>query len=93
MEEPFEQAWSKYPRKLGKHHAQRHFKSQVKNQKDFVDLLKAIENYMSYLQAHCTEMRYVMHGKTFFNHNWQDWVDYQESEVSYVPESIREFVN
>lgn len=71
----FELLWQIYPNKLGKKKAEVHFKASVKNQKDYDDILKAVNNYL--LICKTMEPRFIKHGSTFFN-NWKDYVDYKE---------------
>ena len=73
----FELLWSKYPQKLGKTDALRHFKVTVKTQEDYDSLIKALNNYLD----HCKniEPKYIKHGSSWFN-QWKDWIDYKEPQ-------------
>lgn len=71
----FDEAWKEYPRRIGKADAQRHYKAQVKTRANHAALLSAIQNYRKQIELLCTEEQYVMHGATFFNGRWRDYVD------------------
>lgn len=75
----FEAVWSKYPKKLGKTAAERHFLKTVVNDQDLADINKALDNFLNSKQGKGNP-QYIPHGSTWFN-NWRDWVDYQEIET------------
>lgn len=70
----FEIIWKRYPRRLGRKAAERHFKASVKTLADFLDIQNALDHYLE-----CREVRdgFIQYGKTWFN-NWRDWVDYED---------------
>jgi hypothetical protein len=69
----FEQVWDKYPNKDGRKIAERCFKSTVKTNQDFIDINKALENYLS---SPSVAKGFIKNGSTWFN-NWRDWVCFQ----------------
>lgn len=71
---PFEELWLKYPSKVGRREAERHFEVSVKTQEDFVAIQTALENY---LKSERVKKGFVQNGSTWFN-NWKDWVNYKE---------------
>lgn len=71
----FDEAWREYPRRIGKADAARHYRAQVKTRSEHEALLSAIRNYRQELQILGTEERFVMHGATFFNARWRDFID------------------
>lgn len=75
----FERLYKKYPRLLGKKIGMARCKAQIKNIDQFRLLEQAIDNYA--LEASYKEIQYVMHFSTFMN-NWEDWVDYRETQMS-----------
>jgi hypothetical protein len=79
----FEVVWARYPRKLGKDEAARHFKAQVTTTKDFLDIQHALDRFKSKLQKDATEERFIPHGSTWFNKRWRDWINY--TEESHAP--------
>ena len=77
----FIQAWCKYPLKVGKKEAERHYKASVKSIEDHNDCLKAIQNYKEFVHAEKAsrrngDSRPWQNGSTFFN-NWRDFVDFK----------------
>ena len=74
----FESFWNKYPVKVGKKMAEKHFDSSVKTQQDFDDLNRALANYM---KSKRVSNGFVQNGSTFMN-NWRDWVNYKEETCS-----------
>lgn len=75
----FDSVWAEYPEKKGKHAAWSHFKAQVKTPDDLASIRKALDNY----KADMAKVRQVhpdrpwLHGSTWFNHRWEDFIDYQ----------------
>ena len=72
----FEYVWSRYPKKLGKHEALKHFYKTVITEEDKRDLLLALENFLSSRQGK-GDPKYIPYGSSWFN-KWQDWVNYKE---------------
>ena len=70
----FEKIWSKYPKRVGKKMAEKHFNASVKNKEDLDRLEKALSNYLSSKRV---SNGFIQNGDTFMN-NWEDWVDYKE---------------
>lgn len=68
----FDVLWKRYPNKDGKKAAERHFKSSVKTEKDWIDIQKALVNY---LQSDPVRNGFVKNASTWFN-NWQDWINF-----------------
>ena len=71
----FDEIWSKYPKRQGKKAAFKHYKVSVKTEKDYIDIQKALENY---LKSETVKKGFVQNGSTWFN-NWRDWIDYVET--------------
>jgi predicted phage replisome organizer len=74
--DPFEALWQAYPKKLGRKQSEKHFHAELKKGKKPEDILKAIENYKSYIKDHNVGEQYIKHGSTFFN-NWEDYLNYE----------------
>lgn len=72
----FQSIWAKYPNKLGRKQAERHFNSSVLNEKDYSDIQIAISNY---LRSERVLKGFIQNGSTWFN-NWRDWIDYKEEK-------------
>jgi len=82
----FEELWFKYPNKLGKKNALRHFNASVKADKDIKDIKKALDNYLAHLQANTWKK--PQNASTWFN-NWHDWIKI-EDQVSELDKTIEE---
>lgn len=74
----FDSVWAEYPEKKGKHAAWLHFKAQVKTTKDLIDISAALENYKTDMERVREQHpeRPWLHGSTWFNHRWEDFIDY-----------------
>lgn len=79
----FEEVWSKYPKRLGKKQALKHFKSSVNTKEDIENCLKAVDNYCSFINHNRIEQRFIKYGSTFFC-NWTDWIDLDLNQLEGV---------
>lgn len=70
----FNELWMRYPRRVGKKAAEKHFKTSVKNEEDWTHIQVALDNY---LKSRRVKNGYIQNGSTWFN-NWQDWIEYKE---------------
>jgi uncharacterized protein YdaU (DUF1376 family) len=70
----FEELWKKYPRRIGKKEALRHFRASVKTPEDLSKIEQALANY---LQSTNVAKGFVQNGSTWFN-NWTDWAEYTD---------------
>ena len=78
FKEEFEELWKLYPKKRGKSAVSK--KAMKELQKAGFDTVKrAIESYKAEIKKNRTQDQYIMHGSTFFNGRWRDYI---ESEVS-----------
>ena len=73
----FEGLWKRYPNRLGKKSAKRHFKASVKTAENYYACKEALKNYIKYIKVKGLEPQFIQNGSTWFN-NWQDWTNYQE---------------
>jgi len=74
----FEEIWDKYPSRINKKAAKRHFEVSVKTKKDWENIQKALKNY---LESKRVKSGYIQNGSTWFG-NWQDWIDLEELPCS-----------
>lgn len=74
----FNAVWLKYPKRVGKKSAYRHFKASVKTEQDVNNLWIALKHY---LESKPVAQGFIQNGSTWFN-NWQDWIDHQEKICS-----------
>lgn len=83
----FEVVWAEYPEKKGKHDAWLKFKAQVKTPENLANIHKALENYKADMvkvrEKH--PERPWLHGGTWFNHRWEDFIGYQAPGVCVEP--------
>lgn len=70
----FNTMWQEYPVRKGKKAALRHFKATVKNQQDFDNIKKALQNYKN---SKSVKGGFIQYGSTWFN-QWQDWIECDE---------------
>jgi len=70
----FEQLWQRYPIKIGRKEAERHFKTSVKTEEDWKNINRALTNYVTSKRV---KEGYIQNGSTWFN-NWKDWINYRE---------------
>lgn len=70
----FEALWLLYPKKLGKVEANRFFNAQVKNDSDYANITKALENFLI-SDIVRGDPQFIPHGSTWFNNRWTDWID------------------
>ena len=66
----FENIWLKYPKKLGKKQAFKHYKASIKKFEDIEECEAALINYKN---SKTVARDFIQHGSTWFN-NWKDWV-------------------
>ena len=71
MKFDFESLWKRYPSPIGKKAAIRHFEASVKTPQDYVDINKALDNYVISARV---RKGFIQNGSTWFN-NWRDYVD------------------
>ena len=71
MKYDFETVWARYPARFGKKEAMRHFHASVKTGQDFIDVNKALDNYVI---SDKVKRGFIQNGSTWFN-NWRDYVD------------------
>lgn len=73
----FEDLWKRYPKKVGKKEALRHYNASVKTDTDKANIVIALNHY---LRSKRVQNGYIQNASTWFN-NWQDWIDFQEVDV------------
>jgi len=83
----FQSLWLKYPNRVGKAAAERHFKVSVKTGQDWKDINTALENY---LKSQRVKKGYIQNGSTWFN-NWRDWIKMPEEEKQSYEDLRKEF--
>ena len=76
----FDEIWNKYPNKIGKKGALRHFKSNIKSDDDYCLISSALNKYIN---SDRVKNGYIQNGDTWFN-NWRDWIDFIETNKKVV---------
>lgn len=86
----FDLLWRRYPKKIGKPEAVRHFNSTVKTIADWEGINRALDQYLTYLKNDGTDRKFIKHGSTWFN-QWRGWSEGgtngahdSESPVGYI---------
>jgi len=78
--ENFESFWGRYPRKKGKEPAKKAY-TRLEKQGKLDDLNKALDNYIKEIASKKTDSNYILHGSTFLNGRWLDYVDGYEAKA------------
>jgi len=73
QEELFEAIFSRYPNRIGKKKAWSHFRATVKADEDWVNINKALDNYINSREV---KDKFIKNAKTWFN-EWSDWLNHQ----------------
>ena len=71
--------WNKYPKRLGKKQAFKHYSASVKSKEDFENINTALNNYLKQIEKDSIQDKFIRHGSTWFN-NWQDYLNVTEAE-------------
>ena len=69
----FDRAWELFPNKKGKSAVSKKAMRELAEVGEAV-VIAAIENYKAEIQRKGTEEKYILHGSTFFNGRWRDYV-------------------
>ena len=69
----FEKSWKQYPKKQGKGQISKTKKKKLYNEVGLEQMLRCIERYKETIQG--KDFQYVMHGSTFFNSGYVDYLD------------------
>ncbi len=72
----FEAIWAKYPDRVGKKSAERHFNASVKTEQAWKDINTALSNY---LLSKRVLKGFVQNGSTWFN-DWEGWVKHKKED-------------
>lgn len=76
----FEDAYSRYPRKVGKSKGISKAKREVKTRDDLASFNQAISNYRAYVLREKTEPAFIKHFSTFVS-EWRDWASVDNGRV------------
>ena len=67
---PFDELWTKYPNKVGKKEAERHFHASVKIEQDWIDIQTSLKNY---LESERVKKGFIQNGSRWFG-DWRSWI-------------------
>lgn len=83
LDEEFDVLWSKYPRRVGKKDALRHYKAARKEAIRFEDIDRGLDKYIEYCRG--KPEQYIMQGSTWFcGHHWEDERHRQKSDFERI---------
>lgn len=83
LDEEFDALWSKYPRRIGKKDALRHYKAARKEAIRFEDIDRGLDKYIEYCRG--KPEQYIMQGSTWFcGHHWEDERHRQKSDFERI---------
>ena len=85
----FEKVWKSYPRKVGKSAVTQKTKKELYEAGEEV-VLGAVNSYIAEIQENGTAEKYIMHGSTFFNTRWRDYIKEPEPCVKVTAEEPAE---
>ena len=69
----FQSVWDEYPKKLGKNKITKAAMEQLEEAGEAA-VMDAVRHYVEKIKRDGTEEKYIMHGSTFFNGAWRDYV-------------------
>ena len=69
----FQSVWDEYPKKLGKNKVTKAAMEQLEEAGE-ATVMDAVRNYSEKIKRDGTDEKYIMHGSTFFNGAWRDYV-------------------
>ena len=69
----FQSVWDEYPKKLGKNKVTKAAMKQLE-EAGIDTVMEAVRRYVEKIKMDGTEEKYIMHGSTFFNGAWRDYV-------------------
>lgn len=80
----FQSVWDEYPKKLGKNKVTKAAMKQLE-EAGIDTVMGAVRRYVEKIKRDGTEEKYIMHGSTFFNGAWKDYLE--SSELSETPQN------
>ena len=69
----FQSVWDEYPKKLGKNKVTKAAMEQLEEAGEDA-VMSAVRRYVEKIKRDGTDEKYIMHGSTFFNGAWRDYV-------------------
>ena len=75
----FQSVWDEYPKKLGKSKITKAAMKRLEEAGEAA-VMDAVRHYVEKIKRDGTEEKYIMHGNTFFNGAWVDYVENEKPE-------------
>lgn len=75
----FQSVWDEYPKKLGKNKVTKASMEQLEEAGE-ATVMDAVRNYSEKIKRDGTDEKYIMHGSTFFNGAWREYVVNEKPE-------------
>ena len=75
----FQSVWDEYPKKLGKNKVTKAAMEQLEEAGE-ATVMDAVRNYSEKIKRDGTDEKYIMHGSTFFNGAWREYVVNEKPE-------------
>ena len=70
----FQSVWDEYPKKLGKNKVTKAAMKQLE-EAGIDTVMEAVRGYVEKIKRERTDEKYIMHGSTFFNGAWKDYIE------------------
>ena len=86
----FESVWSIYPNKQGKSAVSKKAMKELADAGEEV-ITAAVEKYRKKIEREKTDIKYVIHGSTFFNGRWTEFVEDEQAEEPQTPKRRKSF--
>ena len=86
----FQSVWDEYPKKLGKNKVTKAAMKQLE-EAGIDTVMEAVRRYVEKIKMDGTEEKYIMHGSTFFNGAWRDYVVGDKPEEPQTPKRRKSF--
>ena len=83
----FQSVWDEYPKKLGKNKVTKAAMKQLE-EAGMDTVMEAVRRYVEKIKREGTDEKYIMHGSTFFNGAWKDYID-PAAPVETLPQAPR----
>ena len=80
----FQSVWDEYPKKLGKNKVTKAAMKQLE-EAGIDTVMEAVRRYVEKIKMDGTEEKYIMHGSTFFNGAWREYVVWDKPEEPQKP--------
>lgn len=76
----FQSVWDEYPKKLGKNKVTKVAMEQLEEAGE-ATVMSAVRRYVEKIKRDGTDEKYIMHGSTFFNGAWRDYVSSEPEPI------------